>query len=83
MPNLVQMSLMKFTKCCKMPGLQFLPFLSYYGKTNGGIKLPHPPSPPRLGLILLFQLNQYMTQFFIAVKPMIYFKVNLVVATSK
>ena len=30
-----------------MPGLQLLPFLSYYGKTNWGVKLP---TPPRLGL---------------------------------
>ena len=24
----------KVIECCKMPGLQFLLFLSYYGKTN-------------------------------------------------
>ena len=34
-----------------MPGLQFLPFLSYQGKTNreeggGKIKLPSLPTPP-------------------------------------
>ena len=42
--NLTHMYLMNCTKCCKMPGLQLLPFLSYEGKTNRGVKLP--PSPP-------------------------------------
>ena len=26
-----------------MPGLQLLPFLSYLGKTNRGVRLPPPP----------------------------------------
>ena len=56
-PNLGQTSLMKWwnvTECCKMSGLQLLPFLSYYGKTNRGFggQIPHPsPAPtstPRL-----------------------------------
>ena len=49
-PNLGLTSLMKWwnvTECCKMPGLQLLQFLSYYGKTSrgeeGGINLPSPP----------------------------------------
>ena len=33
-PNFAQMSLMKSTEYCKMPGLKLLPFLSHYGKTN-------------------------------------------------
>ena len=49
-PNLGLTSLMKWwnvTEWCKMPGLQLLQFLSYYGKTNRGeeegISLPSPP----------------------------------------
>ena len=36
--------------CCKIPGLQLLPFLRYLGKTNweGGGKIT--PRPPRLGV---------------------------------
>ena len=53
-PNLGLTSLMKWwnvTEWCKMPGLQLLQFLSYYGKTNRGeeegISLPS-PSPTQI-----------------------------------
>ena len=34
-------------KALKMPGLQLLPFMSYWGKSNrGAVKLPSPAPPP-------------------------------------
>ena len=42
-PNLAQIFLINVTECCKIPQLQLLSFLRYYGKTNMGGKIsPHP-----------------------------------------
>ena len=43
-----------------MPGLQLLPFLSNWGKTNnGGKTTPHSRPPPNLGLI-----NNVLKEFY-------------------
>ena len=45
-PNLVRMSLIECYWMLQIPGLQLLPFLSYWGKTSwGGSKIIHHPPP--------------------------------------
>ena len=41
-PNLALMSRQNVTKCCKMPGLQLLPFWIIKGKLTGEVKLTPP-----------------------------------------